>query len=145
MALMCIATANGQTSNDIIAPIDIEWPQVQIDRQLGYADGKARAESNIRHGDYLYLAVSRDSWKPEDHYLNQKYGISPSFSTPTNKSEYILAWIKGYNDRVMVLYAEKFGTNVFQEAEQAVQKGREEKAQPPPAPRTRSPKRQSEP
>ena len=120
LLLLTYATTSwAQTSN--LEMIYIEWPQGKLDRTAGYKEGKALAESNFLQGKYLYLAIRREAWKPEDHFLNEKYGISPTFGTPTNTTEHILGWIEGYNDRVAELFREKFGTNVMQEAKQAVQ------------------------
>ena len=125
---LLITTVSSKATNDI--PTNIEWPKDKMDRQLGYADGKARAEYKFAKGTYEYLAPRRERWTDEDHYLNEKYKISPSFATPTNEAAYVLGWIEGYNDRIMVLFTEKFGTNVFQEAKQAVRMKKESKAQP---------------
>ena len=127
--------ANAQTTNLTIPPqqgptLSEGDPTVAEEmRQKGVEDGRSQASAEIKKGNLVIVALRRDSLRPEDRYLETKYGIQTFFLKPTRGTWHILGWVEGYNSTMIELFKTRFGTDVFKEAKRAVQEERTKKAQ----------------
>lgn len=121
VAFPCLAEepANPNSALNQFAPI------TELSRAAAKEKASEMARNDFAQGRYRILVFGmRREGSPSDKFLQKQYGVTTDPIAGCLVSDGILGTAEGYNSTMKPLLNEKFGKDIFKEAEKATQASR---------------------
>lgn len=112
-------------ANDTSHQVDIDGYKefYSLKRKEAFTAGQNFAMEDFKKGNYriLVYGLRPDIELPSERYLRERYGIDTYPIAGCIVSEGILGGADGYNTKMKALLRQKFGMDVFKEAETIIE------------------------